>query len=86
MNPSQIKSLIQLTNFKHYADEVFDNPINTLNVIRKIAEDYGTCIDYQALLYDNGCFNKPELMKEFDAVDVQIGLYKTILAELPKYL
>lgn len=86
MNEIQIKSLIRLTNFKHYADKVFDNPINTLDMIRKIADDYAIGIDYQAKLYDGGCFNSPELMKEFDAVETQIGLYKLILAELPKHL
>ncbi len=86
MNQNEIKALIQLTNFKNHADEVFDNPINTLDLIQRIAEDYKACIEYQATLYDNGCFNKAELMKEYDATEVQMGLYKIILAELPKYL
>ncbi len=86
MNENQIQSLIKLTNFKKYADGVFDNPINTLDLIQRIAEDYKTCIEYQATLYDNGCFNKAELMKEYDATEIQMGLYKLILAELPKYL
>lgn len=86
MSENQIKALIRLTNFKRCADEIFDNPINTLALIGKIAEDYKVGIEYQALLYNNSCFDKPELMKEFDAIDVQMGLYRLILAELPKYL
>jgi hypothetical protein len=86
MNEIQIKSLIKLTNFKHHADEVFDSPVNTLEMIRRIAEDYAVCVEYQARLYDGGCFNSPERMKEFEAVEIQMGLYKLILAELPKYL
>lgn len=86
MNETNIKSLIKLTNFKYRADEVFDNPMNTLKLIQLIAKDYEVCTKLQDELYDNGCFNKAELMKEYDAIEVQMGLYKIILAELPKYL
>ena len=86
MNENEIKSLIQQTNFKNHASEVFDNPFNTLDLIQRIAEDYKVCIELQATLYENGCFNNDELMKEFEATEIQIGLYKLILAELPKYL
>ena len=86
MNENEIKSLIQQTNFKNFANEVFDNPFNTLDLIQRIVEDYTVCIELQATLYENGCFNNDELMKEFEATEIQIGLYKLILAELPKYL
>ena len=86
MNENEIKSLIQLTNFKNLAFEVFDNPFNTLDMIQRIAEDYKVCMELQETLYENGCFKNAELMKEFEATEIQIGLYKLILAELPKYL
>jgi hypothetical protein len=87
MNENEIKSLIKLTNFKNHADEVFDNPFNTLDMIQRIAEDYKNCIDYQALLYEQGCFmSNSEYANESRLTDIQIGLYKLILAELPKYL
>ena len=86
MSQNELRELIKLTNFKRYANEALDNPTNTLDLLCKIADDYKTCIEYQATLYDGGCFNKPELMKEYYAIDVQMGLYRLILAELPKYL
>ena len=86
MNQNLIKSLIRLTNFKNYAENVFDNPLNTLEVIQLIASDYEVCINLQAEMYEEGCFKYPELMKDFEKCDDQMQLYKLILAELPKYL
>ena len=86
MNETQIKSLISLTNFKSYAKEVFDSPLNTLDMMQRIAEDCKVCMELQADLYENGCFNNAELMAEFEKTETQIQLYKLILAELPKYI
>ncbi len=86
MNENHIKSLIKLTNFRYRADEVFDNPMNTLKLIQLIAEDYEVCVKLQEELYEKCCFKIPELMKDFEMAEIQMGLYKIILAELPKYL
>lgn len=86
MSQNQIKSLIKLTNFKRYAENAFDNPINTLSLLRRIAADYQNCVDLQAELYEKGCFKDQALMREFESAETQMALYKLILAELPKYL
>ena len=86
MNENQIKALIKRTALKKYADGVFDNPINILKMIDRIAQEYEVCIDLQAELYERGCFNNAELMEEFDYANTEMQLYKIILAELPKYL
>ena len=86
MTETQIKTIISLTNFKNYSAKVFDNPINTLELIKLIASDYEVCIKLQEELYERSCFAINELMEEFENAETQIQLYKLILAELPKYL
>ena len=86
MNPNQIQTLIKLTNFKEYADNAFFSPTDTLELMQAMVADYKTLSDYRDELYERGCFKNAELMAEFEKAEIQMGLYKLILAELPKYL
>lgn len=86
MYPSQIQTLIKLTNFREHAANAFFSPTETYELMHAMVVDYKNLAEYRDLLYERGCFANAELMAEFEKAETQIELYKIILAELPKHL